>query len=184
MAVLILKHHATVLILCRILIKDEAGNGIPFHDLEVVHEKHMHVIFLSGDNLLFAHVHPEDYPELQNDDDSMMGIFHLALKFPQGGLFAVMVEFAVRREDSDRTVQVVDVKTQIEVRYSNYVSGLPLVHTTGFITSGYVQVLPSPSPSSVFPTKDEMRSMVHGRHADELVQSVLPVAGDLALLNA
>lgn len=74
--------------------------GEPVRDLEVVHEKLLHLLMVSSDLSWFAHEHPELRPD---------GELRLPFTFPHGGTFTLFHDFTPRRAG----MQVVPVELQV-----------------------------------------------------------------------
>lgn len=69
-----------------ITVKDAMGNVV--RDLQVVHEKKMHLILVSADLSEFAHVHPQQVEE---------GSFQIAHTFQYGGEYRLFADFTPLR---------------------------------------------------------------------------------------
>mmetsp|Transcript_30869 Transcript_30869/g.87336 ORF Transcript_30869/g.87336 Transcript_30869/m.87336 type:complete len:1574 (-) Transcript_30869:98-4819(-) len=94
-------------------IKDEAGKGIPLSDLQVVHERLLHIMVVSADWQSFVHIHPED--ALQDERENEQGIVTLELEFPSDGPYVFMVEFAVQGASTQAALQIIDLEAFIQV---------------------------------------------------------------------
>eukprot|EP00873_Tetraselmis_striata_P009453 jgi/Tetstr1/429717/TSEL_019612.t1 len=97
----------------KIHITDGAGVGVPRHDLQAVHERPLHAMVLSGDWRTFAHVHPEDFE--QQLEENLAGVFSLRLRFPEPGVYTLMLEFAVPERSVSQELQVVDLTVNVTV---------------------------------------------------------------------
>jgi hypothetical protein len=62
----------------------DAGSGAAITDFDVVHEKQLHVFFVSEDLAFFDHVHPALQPD---------GSFTLKQRVPHGGSYRVFTDF-------------------------------------------------------------------------------------------
>jgi len=82
-------------------IRIESPRGEPVEDLEVVHEKLLHLLVVSNDLAWFAHEHPAIQPD---------GSFLLELTFPHAGGFTLFHDFTPPRVG----MQVVPVELQVE----------------------------------------------------------------------
>ncbi|CAN5376314.1 hypothetical protein BH10ACI1_BH10ACI1_22390 [soil metagenome] len=84
-------------------VKDKDGK--PFKNLQIVHEKLIHLLVVSDDLAFFEHVHPE----IQAD-----GNFKLNYKFPTGGIYKLYADFTP--ENSTQIVNVFDISVGGEKR--------------------------------------------------------------------
>jgi hypothetical protein len=84
-------------------VKDRQGAAVK--NLQVVHEKLMHLLVVSDDLATFDHVHPEQQAD---------GTFRLAYKFPSGGRFKLYADFTP--QNSSQIVNVFDVDVAGTVR--------------------------------------------------------------------
>jgi uncharacterized cupredoxin-like copper-binding protein len=78
-------------------VKDKQGGVVK--DLQIVHEKPMHLLVVSKDLAEFYHVHPE-----QNAD----GSYRLSHVFPNGGDYKLYADFTPK--DAVQVVEQIDVK--------------------------------------------------------------------------
>ncbi len=78
-------------------VKDKQGGVVK--DLQIVHEKPMHLLVVSKDLAEFYHVHPE-----QNAD----GSYRVSHVFPNGGEYKLYADFTPK--DAAQVVEQVDVK--------------------------------------------------------------------------
>ncbi|MBA3443086.1 MAG: hypothetical protein H0T92_24845, partial [Pyrinomonadaceae bacterium] len=63
-------------------VKD--AKGAPVRDLQVVHEKPMHLLVISSDLAEFYHLHPEPHPD---------GTYRVRHTFPSGGAYKLYADF-------------------------------------------------------------------------------------------
>jgi len=74
-------------------IKDTEGN--PIQDLTITHERLVHVMVLSADFSVFAHIHPDDFgaitPEMIRKAE-----FIVRYSFPKGGTYLIALDSAVK----------------------------------------------------------------------------------------
>jgi hypothetical protein len=82
-------------------IKDPAGKN--FSDLEIIHEKPMHLFMVSRDLSQYFHEHPEK----QTD-----GTFKLPYTFQSGGKFKIFIDF--KPPDDEQTVESFDLEVKGE----------------------------------------------------------------------
>lgn len=72
-------------------------SGEPVRDLEISHERILHVIIISADFRHFAHLHPEDFgtitQEVRKEAEYMVGY-----AFPEPGVYLVAADFASKGE--------------------------------------------------------------------------------------
>ncbi len=78
-------------------VKDKAGNIVK--DLQVVHEKPMHLLIVSNDLAEFYHIHPEP---------SSDGTFRVEHTFPNGGGYKLYADFTP--QTSEQVVEKLDLK--------------------------------------------------------------------------
>lgn len=84
-------------------VKDRQGAAVK--NLQIVHEKPMHLLVVSDDLATFDHVHPEQQAD---------GSFRLGYKFPHGGRFKLYADFTP--QSSAQIVNVFDVNVAGTVR--------------------------------------------------------------------
>lgn len=77
-------------------VKNRQGEVVK--NLQIVHEKPMHLLIVSEDLAEFAHVHPEQQPD---------GSFRIVHKFPNGGTYKLYVDFTP--QNSSQIVNVFDL---------------------------------------------------------------------------
>lgn len=87
--------------------------GVPRHDLRAVHERPLHAMVLSADWDTFAHIHPEDFA--QDEDEAQAGVYSLRLRFPDPGIYTLMLEFAVQERSVNQELQVIDLAVNVTV---------------------------------------------------------------------
>jgi len=121
--------------LLKLRIEDSMGNGVPRSDLKRLHHKLLHVLVLSSDWQSFAHVHPEDLTNLQDEKENMHGYFAFELVFPRPGSYVIMAEFAVARSTGD--IQVIDAHTwfHISAPVSEHPAPLPEAELSSAVRS-------------------------------------------------
>ncbi len=78
-------------------VKDKAGNVVK--DLQVVHEKPMHLLIVSNDLAEFYHIHPEPTSD---------GTFRVEHTFPNGGDYKLYADFTP--QNSPQVVEKLDLK--------------------------------------------------------------------------
>lgn len=100
----------------RLRISDGADLGVPRSDLRLVHERLLHVMVLSGDWATFAHIHPEDFPELESEHEYGRGVYSMELAFPAPGNYTFMIEFAVPGRGASQELQIIDLTASVMVR--------------------------------------------------------------------
>lgn len=80
-------------------VKDSKGTTVK--DLQIVHEKPMHLIAVSSDLAEFYHIHPE----VQED-----GSYRVTHTFPSGGAYKLFADFTPK--DSPQVVEQIDLKIE------------------------------------------------------------------------
>lgn len=110
----------------------ESPDGTPVSDLEVVHEKLIHLLMVSADLSWFAHEHPEIQPD---------GTFLLKYTFPYGGRFVLYHDFTPQRAG----MQVVPVELDVA---GDTPAAIPLTVSTDRVVQvdGYTARLRATSP--------------------------------------
>ncbi|HKD99744.1 MAG TPA: hypothetical protein VKE69_01940, partial [Planctomycetota bacterium] len=110
----------------------DSPDGKPVTDLEVVHEKLLHLLIVSDDLSWFAHEHPAIQPDAS---------FTLKLAFPHGGDFTLFHDFTPARVG----MQVVPVDLHVE---GDVPAPTPLVAnaTRSEVVDGFTVELDAPSP--------------------------------------
>jgi hypothetical protein len=68
-----------------------ATSGEPITNLDVVHERIVHVFVVSQDMEVFAHIHPED--RVNGTELASQGIYIINYTFPKDGYYAVITDF-------------------------------------------------------------------------------------------
>jgi len=68
-----------------------ATSGQPITNLDVVHERVVHIFIVSQDMEVFAHIHPED--RINGTELADQGIYVVNYTFPQDGYYAVLTDF-------------------------------------------------------------------------------------------
>jgi hypothetical protein len=69
-------------------------NGTPVTNLDVVHERKLHVFIVGSDLQTFAHVHPEDIPD--GFANQNVGTYQTRYDFPAGGEYLVVADYTTR----------------------------------------------------------------------------------------
>ncbi len=115
-----------------IALKDDGG--APLQDLEVDHERLVHVIIVSEDLATFMHIHPEDFEPI-TDEMRAKGEFSVQVKFQNSGTYYIASGFShkghagvVRNTiivHGDRQEPVVIIKnTMREERFDDFMVSL------------------------------------------------------------
>lgn len=78
-------------------VRDQLGSVVK--DLQIVHEKPMHLLIVSTDLAEFYHVHPEQSPD---------GSYKVTHTFPNGGDYKLYADFTPK--DSAQVVEQIDIK--------------------------------------------------------------------------
>lgn len=108
-------------------VKDKLGATVK--DLQIVHEKPMHLLIVSKDLAEFYHVHPEQ---------SADGSYRVQHTFPNGGEYKLYADFTPK--DAVQVVEQVDIKIAGQERPK-----VPLVADTNFTkTVGGLKVVMKP----------------------------------------
>lgn len=71
-----------------------ATTGDPLAELNVVHEKKMHVFIVGQDLNEFTHTHPDDYPNGTINED--IGTYEILHNFTKSGKYLIMSDYTVR----------------------------------------------------------------------------------------
>ncbi|MFN0242285.1 MAG: hypothetical protein ACKVWV_05275 [Planctomycetota bacterium] len=109
----------------------ETPDGKTVPDLEVVHEKLVHLLMVSSDLSWFAHEHPELQPD---------GRFTLPFAFPYGGHFTLFNDFTPKSSG----MQVVPVELEVA---GDVPDPIPLALTARtIVVDGYTVTLDLPKP--------------------------------------
>ena len=69
-------------------------NGEPVRNLSVSHERILHVVIISKDLSVFAHLHPEDFGPI-SESDRESGGYDVRYVFPKAGEYLVAADYAV-----------------------------------------------------------------------------------------
>jgi hypothetical protein len=77
----------------RFSLNDAAGK--PLQGLTLMHERYVHVVIVSQDFSVFAHIHPRDFEEL-TPEVLKGGRFFVRFTFPKAGRYVVGIDFAVK----------------------------------------------------------------------------------------
>jgi hypothetical protein len=77
----------------RISLSDAEGN--PLQGLTLMHARYLHVVIVSQDFSVFAHIHPRDFERL-TPEVLKSGRFFVRFTFPRAGRYIVGLNFAVR----------------------------------------------------------------------------------------
>ncbi len=72
-------------------IKD--GEGRPVQDLQITHDRLVHVIIASADFTVFAHIHPEDFGKI-TDEIKKKAEYPVRFTFPKAGRYIVAADTA------------------------------------------------------------------------------------------
>jgi Cu+-exporting ATPase len=76
-------------------------DGKPLQGLTLMHERYLHVVIVSQDFRVFAHIHPRDFerltPEVLNS-----GRFFVRFTFPKAGRYIIGLDFAVKGRPASR----------------------------------------------------------------------------------
>lgn len=80
------------------------SSGEPVSDLDVVHERRLHIFVLSGDFEHFAHFHPDDFPLGLND--SYKGVYSAFYAFPDTGRYLMVVDYTVNGRNALKSFQI------------------------------------------------------------------------------
>ncbi|MEW6587041.1 MAG: hypothetical protein AB1442_15710 [Nitrospirota bacterium] len=83
-------------------VKDAEGN--PIRNLTVSHERILHVIIISKDFSVFAHIHPEDF--IPASSLAKTDKYELRYVFPKAGEYLIAADFAVKDVLFSRRVRV------------------------------------------------------------------------------
>jgi hypothetical protein len=71
------------------------ASGKPLQGLTLMHERYVHVVIVSQDFSVFAHIHPRDFEEL-TPEVLKGGRFFVRFTFPKAGRYVVGIDFAVK----------------------------------------------------------------------------------------
>ena len=115
-------------------IKDQANKSV--QDLQIVHEKPMHLLVVSRDLAEFYHLHPEPLGD---------GSYAVAHVFPNGGEYRLYADFTLK--DAAQVVEQVDIKVsgaerakvalQPDTKFEKNVGGLRVaMKTVGELKAG------------------------------------------------
>lgn len=80
------------------------NNGTPITDLDVIHERRMHVFIVGSDLATFNHIHPEDFP----DGFSLQayGIYQITHTFEKAGTYVVALDYTINGANSLQLITV------------------------------------------------------------------------------
>lgn len=108
-------------------VKDKQGAVVK--DLQIVHEKPMHLLVVSKDLAEFYHVHPEQSPD---------GSYRVQHTFPNGGEYKLYADFTPK--EATQVVEQIDIKVEGAER-----ARVPLVADANFTkTVGGLKVVMKP----------------------------------------
>jgi hypothetical protein len=66
------------------------SSGLPLTDLDIVHERQMHVFIVGEDLKTFAHIHPEEFPQ-----EEVAGKHTVAYMFPGAGKYLIAADYSI-----------------------------------------------------------------------------------------
>ena len=87
--------HVTVGVPTTVKFTIDDAEGKPVQGLTVMHARYLHVVIVSQDFSVFAHVHPRDFERL-TPEVLKSGRFFVRFTFPRAGRYAVGLDFAVK----------------------------------------------------------------------------------------
>ncbi len=76
-----------------ILFTIRDGEGKPVQDLQITHDRLIHVVIASADFTVFAHIHPEDFGKI-TDEMKKKAEYPVRFTFPKAGQYIVAVDTA------------------------------------------------------------------------------------------
>lgn len=86
-------------------------NGQPIKNLSISHERILHVVIISKDLSVFAHLHPEDFGPISTDNRER-GRYDVRYIFPKAGEYLIAADFAVgHKHFSDQFIVEVEGET-------------------------------------------------------------------------
>ncbi len=83
----------------------ETADGKPLQGLTIMHDRYLHVVIVSRDFSVFAHLHPRDFEHL-TPEVLKGGIFFVRFTFPKAGRYVVGIDFAVKGKPFSRHFMV------------------------------------------------------------------------------
>lgn len=73
----------------------KSDDGKPVQDLTISHERLLHIIIVSKDFSIFAHIHPEDFGGVTGEMKKR-AVFPVRFTFPKAGHYLVAADYAVK----------------------------------------------------------------------------------------
>lgn len=75
------------------MIKD--GQGKPVRDLQITHDRLVHVVIASADFTVFAHIHPDDFGPI-TDEMKKKAEYPVRFTFPKAGHYIIAIDTAAK----------------------------------------------------------------------------------------
>ena len=79
----------------KILFTIKDGEGRPVQDLQITHERLVHVVIASADFTVFAHIHPDEFGPI-TDEMKKKAEYPVLFTFPKAGQYIVAVDTAAK----------------------------------------------------------------------------------------
>ncbi len=79
----------------KIIFTIRDGNGKPVQDLQITHDRLLHVIIASADFTVFAHIHPDDSGPI-TDEMKNKAEYPVSFTFPKAGQYIVALDTAAK----------------------------------------------------------------------------------------
>jgi hypothetical protein len=93
--------HVTAGALATVRISLNDAEGKPLQGLTLMHARYLHVVIVSQDFRVFAHIHPRDFERL-TPEVLKSGRFFVRFTFPRAGRYIVGLNFAVKGQPISR----------------------------------------------------------------------------------
>lgn len=79
----------------KILFTIKDGEGKPVQDLQITHDRLVHVVIASADFTVFAHIHPDDFGPL-TDEMKKKAEYPVRFTFPKAGHYIIAIDTAAK----------------------------------------------------------------------------------------
>jgi len=76
-----------------IVFKIKDGEGKPVQDLQITHDRLVHVVIASADFAVFAHIHPDDFGPI-TDEMKKKAEYPVRFTFPRAGRYIIAIDTA------------------------------------------------------------------------------------------
>eukprot|EP01134_Creolimax_fragrantissima_P003150 CFRG3150T1 len=85
-------------------VADDKDRPIGIDNLAVHHNRRQHIHIIGSDLTTFGHIHPDDFPTLNDVHDNVKGLYRIAFTFPSSGKYAFGLEAITYDDDGKETL--------------------------------------------------------------------------------